>query len=95
MTQVSVSSSEMTSSEAVREAFVQWISTHGGYKHPDLNLFETKDGSQERGVFARASIPKGEQLLLIPQALTLFLSEGPQAPCTASQQHIPIVRMHR
>ncbi len=51
-----------------------WLEEYGGYCHPSLDLFsELPNG--DRGVRATSAIPEGDQLLIIPKALCIYLRD--------------------
>ena len=59
---------------AAQADLVSWLEQHGGYVHPMLDLFSPL-GNGDRGVRAKAAIPEGDQLLLVPKALCLYLHD--------------------
>ena len=59
---------------AAQANLVSWLEQHGGYVHPKLDLFSPLDNG-DRGVRAKAAIPEGDQLLLVPKALCLYLHD--------------------
>ena len=63
-------------SESEERAFVDWLRSQGGRVHPGIELFGKLREGQDRGVFAKTDIKRGEQLLLIPRKLTLFVTQG-------------------
>ena len=72
-------------------ALVDWLQASGGYVHPDLDLFsELPNG--DRGVRALKPIPAGDQLVLIPKSLCIYLRdhEGAKAQVGASGGSPPV-----
>lgn len=59
-------------SNEIATAFVQWLKSSGGFIHDGLDLFQATQNRNDRGVFAKCDIKKGEQLLLIPNHATLY-----------------------
>ena len=58
--------------ETKQDCFVGWIRSHGGYLHPDLDLFAPLPGG-DRGVVTRAAIKEGEQLVRVPLDICLHM----------------------
>ncbi|KAK9818347.1 hypothetical protein WJX72_011060 [[Myrmecia] bisecta] len=57
-------------------SFTSWFTEHGGRVHPDLSLFDSSGDGDDRGVFAKANIPKGQLLVSCPSTLSLRVPTG-------------------
>eukprot|EP00210_Caulerpa_lentillifera_P005440 g5202.t1 len=60
-------------SNEIASSFLEWLESAGGFVHKGLDLFHVTKRTNDRGVFAKCDIKKGEQLLLIPNQKTLHL----------------------
>ena len=53
---------------------ISWLTRNGGKCHPSVDPFRQLPGG-ERGIFATAGLPAGTQLLSVPTALCLHVSQ--------------------
>lgn len=53
---------------------VAWLLENGGFVHPDLSLFSELENG-DRGVRAKKAIAEGDQLLIVPKALCIYVRD--------------------
>lgn len=67
-------------------ALTAWLETHGGYVHPHLDLFsELPNG--DVGVCASKAIAEGDQLMLVPKSLCIYVKDHPGSKSQVSATH--------
>ena len=69
----------------VEQALRGWISSQGGYIHPDLHLF-AEDLVKGRSVVTLKGISKGTQLMKIPTSISLVASPSRSARVSGLRQ---------